>query len=72
MRRSTRLASLSTAGKPGDRARSVKLKKWGIQEEDEDATTVKKKQLLSTYHGAQRQIAEEAINDLLGIEARCA
>jgi hypothetical protein len=59
-----------SAGKPGDRARIVKLKKWGLSEEHADSKSKKKTQLLSTYQGPHQQTAEATIRDLLGLEAQ--
>jgi hypothetical protein len=36
---------------PGEHARSVELKKWGINEDGKDKTT-RKKQLLALHQGA--------------------
>jgi hypothetical protein len=71
-RRSSRLAaSLPDTSKAGERACSVKLNKWGINEEDEDKTMKKKKQLLALHQGPHGDMAANAINDLLGLEAQC-
>jgi hypothetical protein len=62
-RRSTRLASRPVT--------SDKLKKWGINEQNDDKVLMKQKQLLDQYQGPHSDMAADAITDLLGLGARC-
>jgi hypothetical protein len=48
-------------------ARDTKLKKLGLVDEAKEEKAPKKRQLLQAYTGAGREVAEEAVHELLGI-----
>jgi hypothetical protein len=71
MRRSVRLASKPvTSANPATRARDTMLRKLGLTEGSEGVGSVKKQQLLLAYIGPDREVAEEAVADLLGLQAQ--